>query len=81
MRYRVLKFWNEFGKNCRIFLNDRLEESPHPLAKKAIVPTFLTRKGNKHEKEDDVKNGGCHFFNNFTFQSHLWCVWEKYSFL
>ena len=33
MRYRALKFWVELGKNCRIFLTNRLEESLHPLAK------------------------------------------------
>ena len=39
-----------------------------------VVPNFLTKKGDNHEKGGDVKIGGCHFFNYFTFQSHLWCV-------
>ena len=33
MRYRVLKFWNELGKNCRVFPTNRLKESLHLLAK------------------------------------------------
>ena len=38
---------------------------------------FFTKKeekGDKHEKGGDAKIGGCHFFNCFRFQSHLWCV-------
>ena len=41
------------------------------------VPIFFLEREDKHEKGGDVKMGGCHFFNYFTFRSHLWCVWEK----
>ena len=39
-----------------------------------VVINFFPRKGDKHEKGGDVKMGVCHFFDYFTFQSHLWCV-------
>ena len=42
-----------------------------------VVINFFPRKGDKHEKGGDVKMGVCHFFDYFTFQSHLWCVCGK----
>ena len=40
MRYRVLKVWDEMGKNCKIFLTNRMEEILHPLARNWLFWDF-----------------------------------------
>ena len=38
MRYNVLKFWDKFGKNPRVFLTSGMKRSLHTLAKKLLIP-------------------------------------------
>ena len=37
MRYRVLKFGDILGKNCRVFLTHRMEDSLHSPAKNWLI--------------------------------------------
>ena len=37
MRYNVLKFWDKFGKNCRVFLTSGMKRSLHTLAKNLLI--------------------------------------------
>ena len=46
MRYKVLKFWDKFGKNCRVFLTGRMKGSFHPLAKNLLIPLPTRKKFN-----------------------------------
>ena len=43
MRYKVLKSWDKFGKNCRVFLTGAMKGGFHPLAKNLLI-TLLTGK-------------------------------------
>ena len=38
MRYNVLKFWDKFEKNCRVFLTNGMKGSLHTLAKNLLIP-------------------------------------------
>ena len=40
MRYRILKVWDEMGKNCKVFLTNRVEEALHPLARNWLIWEF-----------------------------------------
>ena len=64
MRYRVLKFWDEFGKNCSIFVTNRLEESLHPLAKNWRI-RLPTRKKFDAGRLSPQKNLSLSLHNNF----------------
>ena len=44
MRYNVLKFWDKFGKNCRVFLTSGMKGSLHTLAKNLLIPLPPTGK-------------------------------------
>ena len=53
-----------------------------PLIKVGVGGSkFLLERGHKPEKGGWCRNGGLPFFYHFTVQSHLHCLWEKYSFL
>ena len=43
MRYKVLKIWNKFGKNCKVFLTGGMKGSFPPLAENLLIP-LPTRK-------------------------------------
>ena len=38
MRYNVLKFWDRFCKNWRVFLTSGMKGSLHTLAKNLLIP-------------------------------------------
>ena len=40
MRYRILKVWDKMGKNCKVFLTNRVEEALHPLARNWLIWEF-----------------------------------------
>ena len=40
MRYKVLKFWDKFGKNCKVFLTGGMKGSFHPLTKNPTNQKF-----------------------------------------
>ena len=68
MRYKVLKFWDKFGKNCRVLLTGGMKGSFHPLVKNLLI-SLPTRKNVQYVQY--AQNVVFSFEKGSNFQKHF----------